>query len=108
MILDGGDIYLRLPTEDDLKGNWYQWLNDPVVTKYQNKGIFVNSRELQRDYYQKMMESKNDVLLAIIDEKTDRHIGCAGLHHIDWVHRSAELGIVIGEKEWQAYKKGVK
>lgn len=100
MILDGGEIYLRLPSEKDLEGNWYKWLNDPVVTKLQNKGIFVNSRELQRKYYHKMMESKNDVLLAIIDKETETHIGCVGLHHIDSVHRSAELGIVIGEKEF--------
>jgi RimJ/RimL family protein N-acetyltransferase len=28
------------------------------------------------------------------------HIGSVGLHSIDWKNRSAELGIVIGEKEY--------
>lgn len=96
--LDGGSIYLRAANEKDLKGNWYSWLNDPVVTRFQNKGIFPNTRDKQRDYYHVMINSKNDVLFAIVEKKSKKHIGSAGLHKIDWVHRSAELGIVIGEK----------
>ena len=97
-IFDDEKIYLRVPTEKDLEGNWYDWLNDSDVTKYQNKGIFYNTRDMQREYFQKMMNSKNDVLFAIIDRETNTHIGCVGLHDIDWVHRSANLGIIIGEK----------
>ena len=99
IFIDGGPIYLRPPEEKDLEGNWYRWLNDPATTKYQNKGIFPNTREKQRDYFISTMNSKSDVIFAIAEKKTGRHIGSTGLHKIDWVHRSAELGIVIGENE---------
>ena len=99
LFIDGGEIYLRLPSVEDLGGRWHEWLNDPVVTLHQNKGIFPNTRERQREYVEKMAASENDVLLAVVTREGDRHIGCVGLHRIDWVHRSAELGIVIGEKD---------
>jgi RimJ/RimL family protein N-acetyltransferase len=28
------------------------------------------------------------------------HIGTTGFHQVDWKNRTAELGIVIGDKEW--------
>jgi len=98
--IDGGPIFLRAPEEKDLEGNWYRWLNDPEVTRFQNKGIFPNTREKQRTYYQSMMDSRSDVLLAIVEKDSGEHIGSVGLHSIDWVHRSAELGILIGERQY--------
>ena len=95
--IDGGDIYLRELRESDLEGRWYLWLNDPEVTKYQNKGIRPNTLSAQRAYYETVCSSDSDVVLAIIHGESEAHIGNVGLHKIDWVHRSAELGIVIGE-----------
>lgn len=100
LFFDGGNIYLRAPRKDDLEGDWYSWLNDPVVTKYQDKGIFPNTKELQEEYYTRILKSDNDVLLAICELKTDKHIGSVGLHKINWIHRSAELGIMIGERDY--------
>jgi len=100
VFIESKEIYLRLPKENDLKGNWYQWLNDPIVTRYQNKGIFPNTVQRQRKYYLFVMNSKSDIVFAIVEKKTNKHIGCVGLHNIDSIHRSAELGIVIGEKEY--------
>jgi len=98
--LEKGDIYLRAPQAQDLEGPWFEWFNDPVVTKYQNKGIFPNTLEKQKAYLASLENSCGDVIFAIIDKKTDKHIGCVGLHHIEWVHRTAELGIVIGDKDF--------
>lgn len=100
MIFRDSNFYLRELRQADLAGNWYRWLNDPEVTKHQNKGILPNSLEKQTAYYQHLQSSSADVVLAICDSKTERHIGNVGLHKIDWIHRSAELGIVIGEKEF--------
>jgi len=100
LFIDGGPIYLRVPTEKDLNGNWYKWLNDPIVTRYQNKGIFPNTRAKQKEYFLSMKNSENDIIFAIVEKQTQRHIGCGGLHKIDCVHRTAEIGILIGEKEY--------
>jgi [ribosomal protein S5]-alanine N-acetyltransferase len=92
----GDGIILRPLTEKDLDGSWYGWFNDPEVTWYQNKGIFPNTLEKQTVFYQHLQNDSSQVTLAIESEGV--HIGNVTLKDIDWVHRTAELGIVIGEK----------
>ena len=104
--LKGKGFYFRELREDDLNGNWYNWFNDSEITKFQNKKIFPNSYEKQKKYYEYLLKSSTDVVFAIIDDSSDIHIGNVGLHHIDWVHRSAELGIVLGEKDFHGKKIG--
>jgi RimJ/RimL family protein N-acetyltransferase len=56
-----------------------------VVTRYQNNGIIPNTRAKQAEYFREMTRSRNDVIFAIVDDKSGRHIGSAGLHTIDWI-----------------------
>jgi ribosomal-protein-alanine N-acetyltransferase len=105
--IDGNGFYLReLRLSDIEQGNWPAWFNDPEITLFQNKGIFPNTLEKQKQYFDYLESSNRDVVLAIIDKSSGRHVGNVGLHQIDWVHRSAELGIVIGEKEAWGKKIG--
>ncbi len=99
------DFYLRELRESDLDGRWPDWFNDPVVTKHQAKGYEVNTKAKQREYFNSLAGSKTDRVLAIVDRATDTHIGNVGLHKIDPIHRTAVLGIVIGEK--QAWGRGI-
>jgi len=48
-----------------------------------------------------MTYSDNDLVLAIISKSDNFHIGNIGLHNIDWFYRKAELGIIIGERNYQ-------
>jgi RimJ/RimL family protein N-acetyltransferase len=102
----GDKIYLRELRTSDLTGPWYTWLNDSDVTTFQNKGIIPNSIEKQTKYYESLINNSNEVVLAIVEEETQKHIGCVGLHRIDWVHRCAELGIVIGDRDVWGKKFG--
>ncbi len=105
--LQGSGFYFRELKQEDLQGNWYNWFNDGEVTLYQNKKYFPNSIEKQTEYYNYLLKSNQDVVFAIIsDDDKNIHIGNVGLHKIDWIHRSAELGIVIGEKDYQGKKIG--
>jgi ribosomal-protein-alanine N-acetyltransferase len=104
--IQGEGIYLRELQETDLEGSWYRWFNDHSVTVFQNKGIFPNTKEKQRQYFDSLGASQSDVVLAIIEESSAKHIGNVGLHRIDWVHRSAELGIVLGDKAAWGNKYG--
>lgn len=98
--LRGVGFYLRELQMSDLEGNWYRWFNDEEITRFQNKHLFPHTIEKQRRYYESLQADETEAVLAIIEDTTDKHIGNVGLHKIDWVHRSAELGIVIGEKEY--------
>ena len=104
--IEGDGIYFREPRLSDLNFNWYNWLNDNEVTRFQNKGIFPNSIEKQTSYFNYITNSSKDVLFSIIEKENNIHIGCVGLHKIDWISRSAELGIIIGEKDYWGKKFG--
>jgi [ribosomal protein S5]-alanine N-acetyltransferase len=97
--IDLGDIYLRGVSEKDIKGEWYTWLNDKEVTKYQNKGIIPNTFEKQKSFFEYLSQSQEDIVFSIIHNGSNKHIGVIGLHKIDYIHRSAEVGFVIGKKE---------
>lgn len=91
-------IVLRALRESDLAGAWYGWFNDPDVTWFQNKGILPNTPEKQATYFRRLQAADSQVTLAIECADDGKHIGNVTLKDIDWIHRTAELGIVIGEK----------
>lgn len=101
MFVEFDEIYLRELRKSDLEGNWFTWFNNKNITKYQDKGTFPNSVEKQSQYYEYLLQSTKDVVFAIIEKKTEKHIGNIGVHQIDYIHRRCEVGIVIGENEFQ-------
>lgn len=101
VFIRGEGINLRALRQADLDGNWFSWFNDPEVNLYQNKGFYPNTREKQAVFFDSLRNDERQVTLAIETEAEGTHIGNVTLKGIDWIHRSAELGIVIGEKgQW--------
>src|ERR1051326_2339982 len=100
IFIRGEGIVLRALRESDLQGSWHTWFNDPEVNIYQNKGIYPNTRKKQADFFASLNRDYSQVTLAI--EAVDRgvHIGNVTLKNLSDVHRSAELGIVIGDKAY--------
>lgn len=102
-LLEGSTVLLRglLPT--DLTGPYFGWFNDPEVCRFNSHGRFPNSPERMESYYRHVTSSKNDLVLAIVLKKTSAHVGNIALQNINWIDRSAEYAIVIGDKSaWGA------
>lgn len=83
----------------DLSKNYFQWFNDAEVMRYMYRGLMPNTEESMGAFYQSISRSATDAVFAIVVKDGDVHIGNTGLHHIDWVNRRAEFGIIIGEKD---------
>jgi len=98
--LIGELIYLRAINEQDLSGNYFDWLNDYEVTKYTESGRVPNTKDSMEKYFREVIQSSNNVAFAIVDKQTDRHIGNVKLGPINWVHRCSEFGILIGETQY--------
>jgi RimJ/RimL family protein N-acetyltransferase len=100
VFLQGKKVSLRVLREQDID-IWFKWFNNERVTDYMNKGVFPNTKQLQKEYFNKILISKNDIQLAIIVNAGNKLIGTVGIHKIDWVNRNADISIVIGdEKYW--------
>jgi len=98
--ISGEKLYLRGLEKDDLNGNMFDWAHDSEVTHYMYMGLMPNSLDLMTEEYDRLVRSDKDVVFAIVDKKTDAHIGNVGLYAINWLYRSAEYRIVIGEKDY--------
>jgi [ribosomal protein S5]-alanine N-acetyltransferase len=98
----GKRVYLRHPTEDDLEGRWHEWLSDEETTKSLAARRWPNSRDTQREFYEAAKKSRDRLVLSIVDIETDGHIGVCSLSGIDWVHRYADIAVVIGESEFRS------
>jgi ribosomal-protein-alanine N-acetyltransferase len=97
---EGSLVLLRPLEHADLNERYLSWLNDPEVTRYTETGTFPSTAEDLENYYRSVIGSKNDVILAVVDKESGRHIGNVKLGPIHWVHRRATFGILIGEKEF--------
>jgi [ribosomal protein S5]-alanine N-acetyltransferase len=95
----GLDIYLRPLARSDA-GNLVVWVNDEEVTGHLLLRRPV-SLEAEEAFIDGLARSQEDLVVGIALRKSDRLIGVAGLHRIDWVNRHASFGIFIGDKsEW--------
>ena len=98
--VSGSRVYLRPLERDDLNATYLGWLNDPEVTRYLETGVFPSTIQDLENFYSRVTSSSGDVILAVIDRKTNKHIGNVKLGPINWVDRRALFGILIGEKKF--------
>jgi ribosomal-protein-alanine N-acetyltransferase len=96
--LESDRIRLREVRPSDADGRYYQWINDPEVTSFLESRFYPVSGESLQQYIADRQKDRDSIFLAIVDKKRDSHIGNVKLGPIDWIHRRAEIGILIGEK----------
>ena len=77
-----------------------KWSNDPDVRKYSRNMIPWNLEEVKKWHEQQKKGIKTDVMLEILHKKDNKPIGVAGLSHINWFNRNANLHLVLGEPEY--------
>jgi RimJ/RimL family protein N-acetyltransferase len=98
--LIGKLIYVRGLTREDATGPMLSWTNDREVTRYLFRGVFPSTPERAERDFQAAADSTTDVEFAVVAKDDDALIGVAGLHSINWVARSGEFRVLIGEKQY--------
>jgi [ribosomal protein S5]-alanine N-acetyltransferase len=96
--LIGEKIYLRAIEESDLNESYRNWFNDEEVCKFNSHHRFPNYNDDMSEYYKNTIKSRNNLVLAIAEKESSRHIGNVSLQNIDFLNRTAELAIIIGNK----------
>lgn len=97
--IESSKLYLREVRETDVNENYYRWLNDSEITQHLESRFYPNSLNKILQFVKSKDGDPNNVFLAIITKDSDRHIGNIKLGPINWIHRMAEIGIFIGEKD---------
>jgi ribosomal-protein-alanine N-acetyltransferase len=105
IFLAGTHVYLRALTEQDVKGSYSAWLNDPEVTRYNSHGRFPMTVDKLLNYVTVSKSSDRDLVLAVVDKSNSVHIGNISLQNINWIDRNAEIAFLLGDKSY--WGKGV-
>jgi ribosomal-protein-alanine N-acetyltransferase len=103
--IEGESIYLRAVEAADAGERYLSWMNDEEVTKGLASGVFPTTIEDLKKYIQNITSSRNAVMFAVCDKENDLHIGNIKLDNFDWVNRTCELGLLLGDRSY--WGKGV-
>ena len=90
-------VRLRPLEREDLK-EVVRWFNDPATRALLARSSPLSLAEEER-WFDALLRSTTEVVFAIEEttSSTPRLIGSCGVHRIDWRHRNAAVGIVIGD-----------
>ena len=111
--LAGSRIFLRPLEREDLIGNMRRWANDPEITGFMSMGTFPNTVEgLEYEYAQLVADrhtagllqnpqSPSNLVFAVITRDGNQHVGNVGLYSLNWIMRTAEVRVLLGEKEFR-------
>ncbi|MFC1616095.1 GNAT family N-acetyltransferase [Patescibacteria group bacterium] len=94
----GKNIYLMPITTKHLPTCW-KWINDKEVTEYLG-GPFAKTYQEEIKWFQEVKKNNKERLFGIFDKHDNKYIGNIGIHGIDNFHKKAQVGIMIGEKEY--------
>jgi [ribosomal protein S5]-alanine N-acetyltransferase len=100
-VLTGERIALRALHVDDVGERYLRWMSDPLVIRYLESRYEPNSLQRVREFVAGVEADPNQQLMAIVRLDGEEHIGNIKLGPINWIHRTADIGIIIGERdEW--------
>ncbi|MDP4176907.1 MAG: GNAT family protein [Bacillota bacterium] len=96
--IEGDNIYLRILSSKDINENYIHWFDDEKVCQANSHHRFPYTEEAIKDYIDSVNSSDKQLVLAIIDKENNIHLGNVSLQNINYINRSAEFAIIIGEK----------
>jgi RimJ/RimL family protein N-acetyltransferase len=95
------DLILRSLDTKHSRGGYAAWMRDPIVTRYLEVRFAPPDENALEAFIARMNASEDDLLLGIFPRaEAQRHIGNIKLGPIDRRHKTAALGIAIGEREY--------
>jgi len=101
IFLSGKRLHLRALETEDLD-RCRRWVNDPDIRQFiLNQMPFDEIGERQWHESRDRGQFRTDITLAMVLKKGSRHIGLTGIHHIDWINRTASTGAIIGEAAYR-------
>lgn len=96
--LTSENIELRLFSESDIADDYITWLNDPETVRYSNQRFIKHSIESSASYFNSF-KGTDHLFVLIADKETGVPVGTMTVY-IYPMHSTAEVGILIGNKDY--------
>ena len=98
-MLEGKKVKLSSVEEESLE-QLRNWRNEPSLRKYFREYREI-SKTMQKKWFEKINNDSQQVNFEIRSLKEDLLIGHCGLYYINWITRTGEFGIYIGDKKYR-------
>ena len=91
------------PIKREYIESFLKWFNNTEITQYL-VAFRPMTRMAEEEWMEKLKTQDDTIRFSIIipsEDGLEKLIGNCGIHNVDWKNRVGEVGIVIGEKEYQ-------
>lgn len=95
--LVGDKIYLRPIDLDDINEEYINWINDEEVINLLAT-VRPTARHQLEEYVRGILDNPNYIFFAIVEKNTNRHVGNVKLGPINWINRTTNYGLMLGDK----------
>lgn len=99
-VIKGEKVYLRPILKQDITF-LNEWKNDEETYRYLGGGFMPTSIDQQEKWMDSMIDTTGNNKRFIICDNENLPIGMVGLYSINWIHRTCEIGLYIGNKSTQ-------
>lgn len=96
VFIAGETTDLCVPSDLAIEQGWGRWFNDPKTTRHLGHGVFPNDDTMQREFLGSIRD-RSRFALMICSKGGEKLYGVISLSTIDWVARSAQIALVVGE-----------
>lgn len=97
--LIGERIYLSPRSIEDAE-QFTEWLNDFETTDYLGRSGILTTLEGEKKYLEE--NSSPEATFVIVTLEDNKMIGTVSLESINWLNRTATLGVFIGDKDYRS------
>jgi ribosomal-protein-alanine N-acetyltransferase len=105
IFIEGRCVCLREIRLSDANENYCDWMNNSKINQYLESRFEKWSIKKLKNYVNKTRRNTACVFLAITAKGNNKHIGNVKIGPINWIHKFADVGIIIGEKSF--WGKGI-
>lgn len=103
-IINGERIYIKRLSVEDVTEEYVSWLNNPEINQYLECRFQKHTLEETKSFIESV-SNDNNYQFGIFYKENNKHIGDIKIGNINSWHKYADLGFLIGEKDY--WGKGI-
>jgi RimJ/RimL family protein N-acetyltransferase len=100
-------IFLRKLTADDVCEKYLKWVNDPQVTEFLEIRHKTHTLDDLINYVKSFDSDNSHFLFGIFLVGTNEHVGNGTVYNVNYIHRTFDIGCLIGEKQYWGTNVGL-
>ncbi len=95
----GQHVILKVLTERDVRDSpWVGWFNDDELCEHNLHHFFPNTFERQLEHWKNAVGDRKIQLGVVAPHLDDELCGVISLQDIDWIHRRADLAVLLDHR----------